>query len=295
MLAFRWHNVHCDGPLNGSGTVDCTSTKSGNWPRGAGIGGGGPGPGDGYWGSWAWRIKSVDASDRRIQFGAGGHQTTRGAMNGGPWYVEGVKEELTAKSEWVHSLKDSKVYLMPNGTALAKDAKVVAAVLERIIAIVGTQAKPVTCVTVRGFKLRHSASHYVGPYPTCGGGDFCAAKTGTVFVSGAENVTISKLDIDHPGGNGVAIIDYNRDVVIAGCSLRHIAEVGFVVQGVTDGIDATAGTYPIGTRITENFVYESATKMRGGSFFFQSLSAQTELDRNVALNGPRAGVNFVSN
>jgi hypothetical protein len=55
----------------------------------------GPGPGDGYWGSWAWQIESVDASERRIIFGAGGHQTTRGALNGGPWYVEGIKEELT--------------------------------------------------------------------------------------------------------------------------------------------------------------------------------------------------------
>jgi hypothetical protein len=27
-----------------------------------------------------------------------------------------------------------------------------------------------------------------------------------------------------------------------------------------------------------------------GSFFFQSMSAKTELDHNVALNGPRAGV-----
>eukprot|EP00040_Diaphanoeca_grandis_P030602 m.181158 g.181158 ORF g.181158 m.181158 type:complete len:71 (-) comp32055_c0_seq1:10-222(-) len=44
------------------------------------------------------------------------------------------------------------------------------------------------------------------------------------------------------------------------------------------------------TRIHHNFVYEVATKMRGGSFFFQSLSARTELDHNVALNGPRAGV-----
>ena len=42
-----------------------------------------------------------------------------------------------------------------------------------------------------------------------------------------------------------------------------MAEVGFVVQGTTDGIDATGGNYPIHTRISRNFVYEVATKMRG--------------------------------
>jgi hypothetical protein len=49
----------------------------------------------------------------------------------------------------------------------------------------------------------------------------------------------------------------------------------------------------IGTRIHHSFVYEVATKLRGGCFFFQSIAAKTELDHNVALNGPRAGVNFV--
>ena len=69
-----------------------------------------------------------------------------------------------------------------------------------------------------------------------------------------------------------------------------VGRVGFVVQGLTDGIDATGGNYPLDTRIHSNFVYEVATKMRGGSFFFQSMAARTELDHNVALNGPRAGV-----
>ena len=88
----------------------------------------------------------------------------------------------------------------------------------------------------------------------------------------------------------MAILDYNRGVEVANCSLTHVGEVGFVVQGQTDGINATGGNYPIDTRIHHNFVYEVATKMRGGSFFFQALAARTELDHNVALNGPRAGV-----
>eukprot|EP00040_Diaphanoeca_grandis_P030603 m.181184 g.181184 ORF g.181184 m.181184 type:complete len:915 (-) comp32055_c0_seq4:30-2774(-) len=294
-----WHNVKCNGDVDGpnaTGTVDCVSVKSGDWPGQYGnYTYSGPGAGDGYWGSWAWQIKSVDAVQRRIHFGSGGSQTTRGALNAGPWYVEGIREELTVKGEWVHSLAEQKVFLYPNSTSMQDwntGTNVVAASLEQILAVRGNQSLPVVGVTLSGFQLRHSASHYTGPYPTCGGGDFCAARTGTVVVSGGENITLSDLDIDHPGGNGVAILDYNRDVEVAGCSLRHVGEVGFVVQGKTDGINATQGNYPMQTRIHHNFVYEVATKMRGGSFFFQSLSARTELDHNVALNGPRAGVNF---
>ena len=88
-----------DGP-NASGTVDCFSAGNGRWPGGYGRKAyGGPGPGDGYWGAWAWQIASVDADKRRIHFGSGGSQTTRGALNAGPWYVEGIREELTAKGK----------------------------------------------------------------------------------------------------------------------------------------------------------------------------------------------------
>ena len=69
-----------------------------------------------YWGAWAWQIKDVDGARRRINFGSGGSQTTRGALNAGPWYVEGIKEELTAPGEWIHSVRDQKIYLWPNST-----------------------------------------------------------------------------------------------------------------------------------------------------------------------------------
>ena len=86
-----WHNVKCDGPISGkdaTGTVDCTSVDSGTWPEPFGNESyAGPGPGDGYWGSWAWKIKAVDPNERRIAFAEGGHQTTRGALNAGPWHA----------------------------------------------------------------------------------------------------------------------------------------------------------------------------------------------------------------
>eukprot|EP01046_Picozoa_sp_COSAG06_P032431 COSAG06_NODE_3241_length_5629_cov_2.050814_4_plen_83_part_00 len=82
-------------------------------------------------------------------------------------------------------------------------------------------------------------------------------------MSLVSNISPATAHHADPGGNGVALIDYNRYVTVSGCSLRHVAEVGFVVQGMTDGIDATGGNYPIHTRISRNFVYEVATKMRG--------------------------------
>lgn len=148
----------------------------------------------------------------------------------------------------MHSLADKKVYLMPNttdGTSSPQVKAVVAASLEQIIAVRGNQTNLVVGISLRGFRLRHSAAHYTGPNPTCGGGDFCAARTGTLLVTGAENITISGVDISHPGGNGIAVIDHARGVEIANCSLTYIGEVGFVVQGQTTGIDATPGNYPV--------------------------------------------------
>ena len=125
-----------------------------------------------------------------------------------PWRVDISRVSVPPRTgEWVHSVSDQKIYLIPNGTAAAAgsagsgggintSSTIAASKLEQIVAVVGSQQKPAVGITLSGFKLRHSASHYTGPYPTCGGGDFCAARTGTVYVSGAENVTLSNLDID---------------------------------------------------------------------------------------------------
>jgi len=57
-------------------------------------------------------------------------------------------------------------------------------------------------------------------------------------------------------------------------------------------MDATAGDFPLGTKIIGNLIHDVAVKLRGGCAIFQSLAARTEVAGNVIFSGPRAGINF---
>ena len=248
------------------------------------------GKGDGYWGAWAWKVRAVDAKAQSIAFGEGGCQTVAGSHTAGPWYIEGLEAELDSEGEFYHSLKKQTLALRRNTTEA--EPQIVAAVLEQLISVNGTQALPVRDVMFSGFKIRHSAPHYLGPYPTCGGGDYCPSRSGAVVVTGSENVALEWFDLAHTGGNGVAVVDYNRDFSISNSSFRYIAEVGIAMQGLTDGVNATRGNFPLDSKIESNLLYEVATKLRGGSAFFQAISARSLVKGNVMLNGPRAGINL---
>jgi len=303
-----WHNVDCNGTLlNGTapaGFVDCRSQprSKGTWPSWPypTWGGGDPGAGDGYWGAWAWAVERLDLAESRLFFGAGGSQTTRGALNAGPWYVEGVAAELDAPAEFHHSLNESVLRWLPNGTAAAgPTAAVVGAALPTVLAVVGdSAAAPAVDINVTGVRIAHAAPHYTGPYPTCGGGDFCAARAGAVVVTAAADVRVEGVEVDAPGGNGIAVLGWARRVAVRGCWVHDAGEVGVVVMGYQGagaaGFDGTAPLHPhpLDTEVSGCLVHEVATKLRGGCALFQSIAARTNASGNVLFNGPRAGVNF---
>ena len=78
---------------------------------------------------------------------------------------------------------------------------------------------------------------------------------------------------------------YIGDSVIA--SWGHTKEV----DGV-EGNDGTDGNQPRGTKIVRNLVRENGHYSKQASPYFQAKTAQTHLEGNIFMNGPRAGINF---
>ena len=58
------------------------------------------------------------------------------------------------------------------------------------------------------------------------------------------------------------------------------------------GPDGRAGEQPRFTNVSANLVHELGIYQKQSSFWFQAMTAQTELIENVHFNGPRAGINF---
>ena len=90
----------------------------------------------------------------------------------------------------------------------------------------------------------------------------------------------------------ISHLDVTYEATIISNHISHTGEVPINLQGETDWIDATAGTFPESTVIAGNLIHEVATKLRGGCAFFQSLAARTSFTGNVVFSGPRAGLNF---
>ena len=120
----------------------------------------------------------------------------------------------------------------------------------------------------------------------------CDASSAAAVVSGAANVSLRALTLDHAGGNGIAVLDYAREVSVIGCILRLVAEVAIVVQGVTDGIDGTRGEQPRGTTFAGNLVRDLGINERQSSAFGEFKACLSTVERNVIFNIPRAAVNI---
>ena len=79
-------------------------------------------------------------------------------LQGGGWMIENVWEALDTVNEWFFDEKQSKLYLIPNGTASGPPTlDYVAVQLETLISINGTKAVPVKNITVQGITFRDAA------------------------------------------------------------------------------------------------------------------------------------------
>jgi len=129
-----------------------------------------------------------------------------------------VRELLDAPNEFFFNRSTSVLYFAYNGAAAdtqhvlcaatatataaelnlcsgtgppPSDASLVATQAQTLLTLQGTQAAPVVGVTVKGITFRDAASTYMSPHgvPSCG--DWALQRSGGLFLSGTERVTIT--------------------------------------------------------------------------------------------------------
>lgn len=115
---------------------------------------------------------------------------------------------------------------------------------------------------------------------------------GAILVSGAEQVTIASNTFSRLDGNGVFLSGYTRNVTIDRNEFVWMGESAVASWGFTDGVDATAGTQPWYTSVTNNLCHEIGHYEKQVSCYFAATSASAEISNNIMYNMPRAAVNF---
>ena len=267
----------------------------------------------GHWASWMLETGNVSydeaSGDSTFYFSKGGFQGGRGANEGGEIYVENVLEELDAPDEWFHDAEANVLYWFHNATGGAQPppSEVVATRLQSLVRLEGAQASPVVGVTLAGLGLRDTAYTYMEPHGMPSGGDWALRRDGAVFLQGTEDVVVDGCVLERVDGNAVMISGYNRRAAVTRNEFAWVGDTAIASWGFTSsadpvyralapgmGEDGTAGEQPWGNNISFNLVHEIGINEKQSSFLFQAVTMRNHVEGNVAYNGPRAGINFVS-
>ena len=197
-----------------------------------------------------FEVTGLDSKASTLHLGRGGFQEARGSCGRGghDWYVDNVKELLDVPTEWWVDHAAGKLFYFPNATApegqgQSQEARVTAALraaassefvasrLDTLVAVNGTQAAPVRDVVIKGLALANAAPTFLKDYEVPSAGDRSIHRGGSVFIQGAENVSVQSCLFDQAGGNGVAISKYTRDVSVLDNEMHRLGDSGVVVVG----------------------------------------------------------------
>ena len=226
----------------------------------------------------------MDQNAGTIELGAGGWQFADigAVVSGSTFYVEGILEEVDSSLEWAVDPATGTLHFVPNGTAATAPKLVEAAILSRLVAVVGeSAANPVKHVHFRGARFAHAAMTQLERYEVPSGGDWAIARTGAVFIENAEDINISSNFFDSVGGNGVTLSKHARNCTVSHNRFAFPGDSPVALLGVANMADGTEPTYPAFNTISNNWMHDIGTFGKQVSCYFQAVSGRNSILDNV--------------
>ena len=266
-----------------------------------------------------WHVRGLDRTRNAILLGEGGHQQLLfhymqayrpGIYANMPFYVENVLEELDSPGEWFLDVREGKLYYMPAQGVDLKTAVVEPALVERVVQFLGTTAKPVHHITLRGIWIAQAAPTFFQPYSPAGMGDYTIHRGGAVFLEGAEDVTVDRCSLEGNSGNGFYVNCHARRVKLTNSRVTDIGESGICFTGKDNyrpdkhtkcprcgfehwwGWDPLSDDdIPVDCQSVNNLVHDVGVfaKQCGGVFIANAL--RIRIAQCHIYNCPRAGIN----
>ena len=275
---------------------------------------GNEGVSNGLWFTLQWSVSNVTVDGSFMFDPSGGTQGSEGFDGGGPFFIEGVLEELDVGTEWHFDSNTRQLYYASNSSTgappgLSGGAEMLEVVRTKVLVnISGTMARPVRNVTLQGLVFRDTAPTFLDRHELPSGGDWGLVHSAAVFAHGTQGLLVERCNFTRVDGQAVLLEGYHRDAVLRRNDMELIGSHAIVLWGKTSpcldancsrtlpdpaasGPDGRAGTQPIGTLIEGNVVRETGVYERHGTMFFSALAAMTRVSGNVFFNAARAAVN----
>ena len=226
------------------------------------------------------------------------------ADDAGEFYIENVREEIDAPTEWYFDEATRMLYFNYNataGTPPPRDGSLIVVPSDAtcIVNVTAHMDAPARGIRFLGIGFRDAAYTYMDPHGVPSGGDWGLQRHAAVILDGTESATIDGCVFERLDGNAVIVSGYNRNATIRNSEFVWIGDTAIVEWGRTtgdptgvDGPDGTNGDQPRYTQIVGNFAHELGIWEKQSSFLMHAKSSDSNISGNIFFNGPRAGVNF---
>ena len=193
-------------------------------------------------------LSAMDTETHTLTFSSPtGHPA--GAFGVKTYVLWNLREGMTEPGQWYLDRTRGKVVYWPLPGEDMTTAKVVAPVVESIITLAGSEAKPVKNVTIRGLTLSVTTT------PLKAGGFGAGRFAGALAATRTEGCTFADLEIVNVGGQGIKA--QGTDLHIIGCHVHHVGACGVRHHGTR-------------VEVTDNHIhhigltYASAIALTGG-------------------------------
>ena len=243
---------------------------------------------NGHWFSMTTKVAgatvdpATNTTDLTWTYGA--FQGAEGDSTGEDWYIDHVREELDAPKEFFLDAVAQKLYYFHNATAGTPPPATwtfEVPALAVLINISGSPAAPARGISISGITFTSAAATILAPHGIPSGGDWGLSRLGAVLISGAESVTLSDNLFTRLDGNAIMLSGYTRNVTIDANEFVFLGESAVASWGLTAGVDATAGTQPWYTRVTNNICHEIGHAEKQVSCYFAATTHAAEISGNI--------------
>jgi len=262
------------------------------------------------WGDMHYQISGV-SDDGELVY-EGGHQNNRPSkMHKSIRFIENVYEELDSEGEWFLDDKSWILYYKPFYDVDINNCIIEGAVLKNIISFIGTEDKPVTNITIKNISFRSVGRTFMEPMEQILRSDWCVYRGGAVFIEGTENISIKQCTLNHVGGNGIFVSNYNRNTNISTCHIYDAGASSILFVGSPDAVraplfryeetheskfDPKKGPknekYPCNCVVNDNLLERNGRIEKQSAGICISMSKEITVSNNTIYEVPRAGINI---
>ena len=208
---------------------------------------------------------------------------------------------LDAEREFHHDLAAGKLYWAPAATPGQKKEPpaegLVVPRLDRLIQVSGSSAEtPAKDIVLSGLTLMHSAPTFCcdHQYESISGGDWTLHRGAAVFWENATDSTMSDCLLDHPEGNGIILNGHTERLSITRNEVASSGDSSVISVGVARFMDGRANSHPRNNTISYNHLHHWGVWGKQTSAYFGGIAREQHVLHNVIHDGPRAGINQVS-